>query len=192
MTDQHRFKVMCKLIVEVSSPVCCLCSAILGVNLWFLLVKHLLLSDLDFCTLEVFRLYLILLSIFAFSHTHTHTHTRLHARTHTHTHTFNGHFSGTTWVSRYQKVNQSGFYWSKRQWVIVAAAGLYASLHSFQTDNHADTPPLSFLQAGCYSCCPTNIIKMLKANILQMFALTLSVIFLQAVGALIMIDACVL
>ena len=49
---------------------------------------------------------------------------------HTHTHTFNGPLSGTTRVSRYQKgKNQSGFYWSKRQWVAVASAGLCASLH---------------------------------------------------------------
>jgi len=34
---------------------------------------------------------------------------------------------------------------------------------SFQTDNHASTPPLSFLQAGCPSCCPTNSVKVLKA-----------------------------
>jgi len=27
---------------------------------------------------------------------------------------------------------------------------------SLQTDNHASTPPLSFLQAGCPSCRPTN------------------------------------
>jgi len=33
-----------------------------------------------------------------------------------------------------------------------------------QTDNHASTPPLSFLQAGCPSCCPTNSIKALKTN----------------------------
>ena len=53
-----------------------------------------------------------------------------HARTHTHTHPFNGPFSGTTRVSRYQKgKNQSGFYWSKRQWVAVVSAGSYASLH---------------------------------------------------------------
>ena len=49
--------------------------------------------------------------------------------THTHTHPFSGPFSGTTQVSRYQKENQSGFYWSKRQWVAVASAGPYASLH---------------------------------------------------------------
>jgi len=28
-----------------------------------------------------------------------------------------------------RKVNQGGFYWSKRQWVAVASAGPYASLH---------------------------------------------------------------
>jgi len=34
---------------------------------------------------------------------------------------------------------------------------------SLQADNHASTPPLSFLQAGCPSCRPTNSIKALKA-----------------------------
>jgi len=34
---------------------------------------------------------------------------------------------------------------------------------SLQTDNHASTPPLSFLQAGCPSCRPTNCVKALKA-----------------------------
>jgi len=34
---------------------------------------------------------------------------------------------------------------------------------SIQTDNHASTPPLRFLQAGCPSCNPTNSIKALKA-----------------------------
>ena len=47
-----------------------------------------------------------------------------------HTHPFNGPFSGIIRVGRYQKgKNQSGFYWSKRQWVAVASAGPYASLH---------------------------------------------------------------
>jgi len=36
---------------------------------------------------------------------------------------------------------------------------------SLQTDNHASTPPLCFLQAGCPSCRPTNSIKALKANV---------------------------
>jgi len=33
---------------------------------------------------------------------------------------------------------------------------------SLQTDNHASTPPLGFLQAGCPSCRPTNSVKALK------------------------------
>ena len=38
---------------------------------------------------------------------------------------------------------------------------------SLQTDNHTSTPPLSFLQAGCPSCRPTNSIKALKEKHLQ-------------------------
>jgi len=34
---------------------------------------------------------------------------------------------------------------------------------SLQTDNHASTPPLSFLQAECPSFRPTNSVKALKA-----------------------------
>jgi len=33
---------------------------------------------------------------------------------------------------------------------------------SLQADNHASTPQLSFLQAGCPSCRPTNSVKALK------------------------------
>ena len=33
-----------------------------------------------------------------------------------------------------------------------------------QTDNHASTPPLSFLPAGCPSCRPTNSVKALMAQ----------------------------
>jgi len=36
---------------------------------------------------------------------------------------------------------------------------------SLQTDNHASTPPLCFLQAGCPSCRPTNSVKALKAQV---------------------------
>jgi len=35
---------------------------------------------------------------------------------------------------------------------------------SLQTDNHASTPPLSFLQARCPSCRPTNSVKARKAT----------------------------
>jgi len=34
---------------------------------------------------------------------------------------------------------------------------------SLQTDNHANTPPRSFLQARCPSCRTTNSVKALKA-----------------------------
>jgi len=35
---------------------------------------------------------------------------------------------------------------------------------SLQTDNHARNPPLSFLQAGCPSCRPTNSVKAPKGE----------------------------
>jgi len=48
---------------------------------------------------------------------------------------------------------------------------------SFQTDNHASTSPLSFLQAGCPSCHPTNSVKALKAVHYSGIALLNSYIF---------------
>jgi len=62
-----------------------------------------------------------------------------------------------------RKVNQSGSYWSKRQWVAVVSAGRMQVCTSLHTDNHASTPTLSFLQAGCPSCRPNNSVKALKA-----------------------------
>jgi len=38
---------------------------------------------------------------------------------------------------------------------------------SLQIDNHTRTQPLSFLQAGCPSCRPTNSVKALKADALE-------------------------
>ena len=35
---------------------------------------------------------------------------------------------------------------------------------SLQTDNHASTPPLSFLHTGCPSCYPADSVKASKAN----------------------------
>jgi len=53
---------------------------------------------------------------------------------------------------------------------------------SHQTDNHASTPPLSFLQAGCPSCCPTNSVKALKATALMAtLFVALAVIMVQVV-----------
>jgi len=53
---------------------------------------------------------------------------------------------------------------------------------SHQTDNHASTPPLSFLQAGCPSCRPTNSVKALKATALMAtLFVALAVIMVQVV-----------
>ena len=41
----------------------------------------------------------------------------------------------------------------------MASAGPYANLHLTQTDNHASTPSLSFLQATCPSCCQPRASK---------------------------------
>ena len=82
----------------------------------------------------------------------------------THTHTFNGPFSTTTWVSRNQKSKTSLDFTeatdSEWQWHQLGHMQVCISL---QTDNHASTPPLSFLQVGCPCCCPTNSVKALKA-----------------------------
>ena len=87
-----------------------------------------------------------------------------HTYTHTHTHPFNGSFSGTTQVSRYQKgktnLDFTEARGSKWQWHQLGHMHVCTSL---QTDNHASTPPLSFLQVGRPSCRPTNSVKALKA-----------------------------
>jgi len=80
----------------------------------------------------------------------------------THTHPFNGPFSGTTQVSRYQKGRTNLDFAEARdsewQWHQLGQMQVCTSL---QTDNHASTPPLSFLRAGCPSCRPTNSVKAL-------------------------------
>ena len=84
----------------------------------------------------------------------------------THTHPFNGPFSGTTEVSRYQKGKTNLEFTVARdsewQWHQLGHMQVCTLL---QTDNHASTPPLCFLQAGCPSCRPTNSVKALKAQI---------------------------
>ena len=74
-----------------------------------------------------------------------------------HTHPFNGRLTGTTRVSRYQKGKTNLDFTEARdtEWQVCT---------SLQTDNHTSTPPLSFLQAGCPSCRPTNSVKALKAD----------------------------
>ena len=89
----------------------------------------------------------------------------LHTQTHTHTHPFNGPLSGTTWVSWYQKGKTNLDFTEARdsewQWHQLGHMQVCTLL---QTDNHASTPPLSFLQAGCPSCRPTDSVKALKAT----------------------------
>jgi len=84
---------------------------------------------------------------------------------HTHTH-LTALFSGTTQVSRYQKgktnldlIEARDSEWQWHQ------LGHMQVCNSLQTDNHDSNPPLSFLQAGCTSCRPTNSVKALKTTI---------------------------
>jgi len=49
-----------------------------------------------------------------------------------------------------------------------------------QTDNHASTPPLCFLQARCPSCRPTNSVKALKAQINEKPPMQISQIFINS------------
>ena len=81
-----------------------------------------------------------------------------------HTHAFNGPLTRTTRVGWYQKGKTNVDFTEARdsewQWHQLGHMQVCISL---QTDNHASTPPLSFLQAGCPSCRPTNSVKALKA-----------------------------
>jgi len=78
----------------------------------------------------------------------------------THHHTFNGPFPETIQVSRYQKSKTNLDFTEARdsewQWHQLGHMQVCTSL---QTDNHASTSPLSFLQAGCPSCRPNNSVK---------------------------------
>jgi len=68
----------------------------------------------------------------------------------------------TTRVSRYQKGKTS---LDLVQQEIVSGSG--KSWAICKSTSHTSTPPLSFLQAGCPSCHPTNSIKALKVSVLQ-------------------------
>ena len=69
-----------------------------------------------------------------------------------HTPPFNGPFFGTTRVSRYQKGKTNLNFTEARdsEWQC-RQLGHMQVCTSLQTDNHANNPPLSFLQAGCPS-----------------------------------------
>jgi len=76
------------------------------------------------------------------------------------------HLSGLCWglpgwaSTRNVKPKPIWISWSKRQWV--ASAMHMQICTSCQTDNHARTQLLSFLQDRCPSCHPTNSIKAMK------------------------------
>jgi len=74
--------------------------------------------------------------------------------TYTHKHPFNGRFSGTTWVSRYQKSksNLDGEW----QWHQLGCMQVCTSL---QTDNHANTPPLSFYRPDALPAAQPTVSK---------------------------------
>ena len=106
-------------------------------------------------------------------HAKQHSHQRQHSASNSsllplaiHTHPFNGPLSGTTRVSRYQKGKTDLDFTEARdsewQWHMQVCTSL-------QTDNHTSTPPLSFLNAGCPSCHPTNSVKALKAQVIQQY-----------------------
>jgi len=73
-------------------------------------------------------------------------------------------------VSQYQKgktnLDFSGARGSEWQWHQLRHMQVCTLL---QTDNHASTPPLSFLQVGCPFCHPTNSVKALMATSLLTF-----------------------
>jgi len=72
-------------------------------------------------------------------------------------------------VSRYQKGKTNLDFTEAResewQWHQLGHMQVCTKL---QTDNHASTPPLSFIKAGCPSCLPTNSVKALKAHVSQL------------------------
>ena len=79
------------------------------------------------------------------------------AHTHTHTRPFNGPFSGSTQVSRYQKgkTNLDFTEARAREWQWHQLGHMQVCI-LLQTDNHTSTPPPT-------SCRPTNSVKALKA-----------------------------
>jgi len=82
--------------------------------------------------------------IFKICKTHS-VYLRSKTHTHTHTHPFDGPFSGTTWVSRYQKGKTNLDFTEARdsEWQWHQLGDMQVCI-SHQRDNHASTPPLKF------------------------------------------------
>jgi len=76
---------------------------------------------------------------------------------------FNGHLSGTTRVSWYEKGKTNLDFTEARdnewQWHQLGHVQVCISLCTTPA-----LPPLSYLQARCHSCCQTNKVKALKAQ----------------------------
>ena len=88
-----------------------------------------------------------------------------HTHTYTYTNPFNAPFQGLPGWAGTRKVKPT---WILLKQETVSGSGITWAMQvctSLQTDNHASTPPLSFLQAGCPSCRPTNSVKALKTPI---------------------------
>jgi len=83
---------------------------------------------------------------------------------HTHTHTFNGPFSRTTWVGRYQKGKTNLDFTEARdsEWQWHQLSICKSAPHSRQITMPAPHYS-SFLQGRCPSCHPTNNVNALKA-----------------------------
>jgi len=123
-------------------------------------------SKLGFARVLLQMIHQLEISSMLLTSLYLHTHTLTRTCTHTHTHTFNGPFSGTTQVSRYQKGETNLDFTEARdsewQWYQLGYRQVCTLL---QRDDDASTPPLCFLRAGCPSCRPTNSIKALKADL---------------------------
>jgi len=81
----------------------------------------------------------------------------------THTHPFNGHLSGTTRVSRYQKGKTNLDFTEARdsewQWHPLGKSAPRSSQITMPVPHHS-----VFLQSRCPSCRPTNSVKAVKAQ----------------------------
>ena len=84
--------------------------------------------------------------------------------THTHTHPFNGPFSGTTRVSRYQKGKTSLDFTEARdsEWQCGISWAVCKSAPCCRQITTPATHHSVFLPTGCPSCRPTNSVKALK------------------------------
>jgi len=84
-----------------------------------------------------------------------------------HTHPFNGPFSVTTRVSRYQKGKTNQDFAEARdsewQWHQLSHMQVCTSLQTTTQAPHHSV----FLQAGWLFCCPTNSVKALKRLVLK-------------------------